>query len=317
LGFSPCKSFLAASLLLRSGLRQSGVDGAPRRDARRLTSNVTLRDITFHSDALNRDMQYRAILPARIPAGERLPVIYLLHGGGGTFRDWSNYSDVARFAERNVILIMPQGDNSYYTDSAERPQDRYEDYIVRDLIADVQSKFPAATDVSKRAAVGVSMGGFGAIKLALVHPELFAFAGGISSAIDVPSRPFSVKRPLQWRYHSSIFGPWGSRTRQNNDPFFLARSVDPAKTPYLFLTCGAQEGLLPSNRQFAALLGQRHFRYEFHTGPGGHNWEQWNGRLPILSESLFQQLETNIGTSGTSAPRAADQHPARAPRARN
>ena len=68
-------------------------------------------------------------------------------------------------------------------------QDRYEDYIVKDLISEVESKFPAAGEREKRAIVGVSMGGFGAVKLALVHPELFVFAGGMSSAIDVPSRP--------------------------------------------------------------------------------------------------------------------------------
>ena len=65
-------------------------------------------------------------------------MLYLLHGGGGGFRDWSNYSDVAGYAERGLILVMPEGNSSYYTNSADRPQDRYEDYIVHDLIADVE-----------------------------------------------------------------------------------------------------------------------------------------------------------------------------------
>jgi len=250
-----------------------------------------MRDITFHSAALSRDMQYRVILPAIVAAGQKLPVVYLLHGGGGGFHDWSNYSDVARYAEHNVILVMPEGNSSYYTNSAERPQDRYEDYIVTDLIADVESKFPVASGRSNRAIVGVSMGGFGAVKLALRHPELFVFAAGISPALDVPSRPFSLKRIQQWRSHSSIYGPWGSQTRHDNDPFVLARFADPAKTPYLFLTCGEQEGLLPSNRAFAVLLAKRKFQYEFHTTPGDHNWNQWDEWLPSVFQSLFEHMK--------------------------
>jgi putative tributyrin esterase len=282
--------YLIASLLLLVGCNKKQ---EPRPDRPQLTPNVAMRDVTFHSAALNRDMQYRVVLPAAIIPEAKLPVIYLLHGGDGSFRDWSNYSDVARFAERGLILVMPEGDESYYVNAAERPQDRYEDYIVHDLITDVESKFPVAAGRTNRAIVGVSMGGYGAVKLALSHPDMFVFAGGISPAIDVPSRPFSIKRIQQWRHHSSIFGPWGSQARHNGDPFVLARSADPAKTPYLFLTCGEQEGLLAPNRKFAALLGQRHFRYEFHVVPGGHNWNQWDERLPSLFQSLRQHLGSN------------------------
>ncbi|SRR6266404_7510548 len=259
-------------------------------DHPRLAENVAMRDVTFHSAALNRDMQYRVFAPESITAGQKLPTVYLLHGVGGGFRDWSNYSDVARFAEHGLILVMPEGDESYYTNSVSRPQDRYEDYIVNDLVADVEGRFPASSDRANRAIVGVSMGGFGAVKLALSHPQLFAFAGGLSSAVDVPSRPFSIKRVSQWSHHKSIFGPWKSEARRNNDPFVLARSVDPSKVPYLFLTCGQQEGLLPSNHQLAALLQARHFNYEFHAVPGRHNWNQWNGQLAACFESLLKHI---------------------------
>jgi putative tributyrin esterase len=257
-------------------------------DSPRLPTNVVLRDLTFRSAALDRDIQYRVILPAKIPAGQKLPVVYLLHGGGGGFRDWSNFSDVARFAERGLILVMPEGNSSYYTNSASRPQDRYEDYIASDLISEVESKFPVAADRQHRAIAGVSMGGYGAIKLALRHPDLYAFAGGLSPALDVPSRPFSISRVGQWRFHTSIFGPTGSKTRHDNDPFVLALSADPVNTSYVFISCGQQEGLLATNRKFAALLEQRHFQFEFHSAPGGHNWTQWNARLPALFQSLLE-----------------------------
>ena len=182
-----------------------------RSDHPLLSSKLVMRDVTFHSAALGREMWYRAVLPASIRPNEKLPVAYLLHGAGGDFRDWSNYSDVSRSAEANLVLVMPQGDYSYYVNAAERPADRYEDYIVQDLRADVEARFPIARDRSKRAIVGVSMGGFGAIKIALSHPELFTFAGALSPAIDVPRRQFSMRRIQQSRAAILNFRSLGQR----------------------------------------------------------------------------------------------------------
>ena len=121
--------------------------GRKKREAQidnpRLTPNVAIEDVTFRSAALNRDMQYRVVLPTHRTAGARLPSVYLLHGADGGFRDWSNDSDLARFAEQGLILVMPEGDGSYYVNASEPPQDRYEDYIVSDLIADVGKSFPS------------------------------------------------------------------------------------------------------------------------------------------------------------------------------
>jgi len=254
-----------------------------------------MRDVTFDSKALQRNMPYRVVMPSHIDSGKKLKTAYLLHGGGGGYRDWTNYSDAAKYAEHGLILVMPEGNSSYYANAAERRNDRYEDYIVKDLIEDVESKFPAANQREDRAIVGVSMGGFGAVNLALRHQELFAFAGGISAAVDVPSRPFSIKRLEQWRRFRAIFGPWDGPAQKANDPMVLVGSADPKSTPYLFLACGEQEGLLGPNRQFATLLEKHHFAYEFHTTPGDHNWKQWDEWLPELFESLEEHL---AGTSG-------------------
>jgi putative tributyrin esterase len=282
---------IAFAVLFQTGCGRKQAESAP--DNPRLTQNTILRDVTFHSASMGRDMQYRVVLPADVRSGEKLPVVYLLHGGGGEFRDWTNYSDVARFAERRLILVMPQGDSSYYVNSATKLQDRYEEYIVNDLSLDVEARFPAATDRSNRAIAGVSMGGFGAAKLALSHPDRFRFAGGMSSAIDVPRRPFSIKRALQWQHHRSIFGPWNSEVRKANDPFVIATRADPARTPFLFLTCGEQEGLLAANRQFEALLTKQHVKHRFTTTHGGHDWAQWNRRLPELFENLSEHIGAN------------------------
>jgi putative tributyrin esterase len=288
--------FIFVWTLLAVGCRRH--ESPPPPDHPRLTPSVRMQDVAFYSSSLQRQMPYRVVLPAKVLPDEKFPVVYLLHGGGGGYRDWSNYSDVARLAEQGFILVMPEGASSYYVNAVERPQDRYEDYITKDLITEVQDRFPALTHRQSRAIVGVSMGGFGAVTLALKHPDLYAFVGGISSALDVPSRQFSIKRIAQYHGHAQIFGSWGSDTRRASDPYVLAKSVDPLNAPYLFLTCGEQEGLLPANERFARLMKHRGFQYEFHPGPGGHDWNQWNGKLPQLFDSLLQHVTPRTVISG-------------------
>ena len=260
-------------------------------DHPRLTSAVTMQDVTFFSASLQHEIPYRVVLPASYSSlGQKLPVLYLLHGGGGGFRDWTNYSDVAQYAANGFILVMPEGNSSYYVNSATNPQDRYEAYIAKDLVSDVEQRFPASQSRDERAVIGVSMGGFGAVVLALKHPELFAFVGAMSPAIDVPSRPFSIKRISQWRRFRSIFGPWNGQHQRDNDPYVLARSAEVTKAPYFFLSCGDKEGLLPANKKFAALVRKRDFSYEFHVVPGGHDWNQWNAEFPEVYRVLYHHL---------------------------
>jgi putative tributyrin esterase len=282
--FSSLAIFLAAISGYFSGCRGGDTD-LPR-----IAPGVAMRDVRFRSAALGREMPYRVFLPATLAAGEKLPVVYLLHGGGGEFRDWSNYSDVSKYALRGLILVMPEGNSSYYVNAVKKPRDKYEDYLVHDLVSDVEGRFPAKTDRASRAIAGVSMGGFGAATMALRHPEIFVFAGGISSALDVAERRFSLRRAAQWWGFREIFGPMGSGERAARDPFVLVRSADPTATPHLYLTAGEQEALLEPNRRFVAQLKKRGFAYEFHTTPGGHDWTEWNAQIPGCFESLFRSL---------------------------
>jgi S-formylglutathione hydrolase FrmB len=259
-------------------------------DHPQVAAGANLQDVSFFSAALNRAMPYRVFLPGSLVPGRKLPVVYLLHGAGENFRAWSNDSEVSRYAAQGVILVMPEGDSSYYTNAALKPNDRYEDYLVHDLIADVEARFPAANARESRAIVGISMGGFAAVKLALTRPDLFAFAGAISPALDVPSRRFSFRHAGQsWRFRT-IFGPDGSPSRTASDPFVLVKSATPAVTPYLYLTAGEQEPLLEPIRRFASRLGSRHFDYEFHTKHGGHDWSEWNAQIPGCFDSLLRHL---------------------------
>jgi putative tributyrin esterase len=250
-----------------------------------------MQDVQFFSAALKREMTYRVFLPATIEAGKKMPVVYLLHGCGSDFRDWSNYSDVSGYAAKGLILVMPDGGCSYYANGAEKPEDRYEDYVVHDLIADVEGRFPALQDRKGRAIAGVSMGGFAAVKLALSRPEMFGFAGAISPAIDVAERKFSWKHASHWWRFRSLFGPMDSEERQERNPFALVKSANPEATPYLYVTAGEQEALLDPIRRFAGRLKERGFAHEFHTKPGGHDWDEWDTQIPGVFEKLTERVK--------------------------
>jgi putative tributyrin esterase len=264
-------------------------------DHPRLFPGVRMQDVTFHSSALNRDMPYRVFLPAQIIAGQKLPVVYLLHGGdGGGYRDWSNDSEVAAYATRGLILVMPEGAYSYYMNAVEKPGDRYEDYVVQDLIPDVVTRFPVADGRESRAIVGISMGGFAAIKWALSRPDLFVFAGALSPSLEVLHRDFKFRNKIagieEWWRIRTIFGPPESETRQSRDPFVLVQSAHPDQTPYIYLTVGDAEPFFEPNRRFAQKLEERKFQFEFHTKPGIHDWSQWSAQIPGCFDSLLQHL---------------------------
>jgi len=254
-----------------------------------------MRDVTFQSAALKQEMTYRVFLPEKRNVGEKFPVVYLLHGNGGGFREWSNDSNVATYAARGVILVMPEGRSSYYLNAVERPADKYEDYLTQELITDVDVRFSAKPGRSNRAIVGVSMGGFAAIKMALSHPELYVFAGAISPPIDAPQRKFSWKRAGQWWGFRAIFGPMDSDERKARNPFVLVQSAVPQVTPYIYLTAGEQEPLLEPIQRFESRLKQRGLAHEFHTRPGGHDWYEWDAQIPGCFASLFTNVALNPG----------------------
>ena len=174
-----------------------------RLDHPRLVANVASRDVVLFRKAVGRQMRYRVILPLSVPTNGHLPVVYLLHGGGGDFRN-CQLGDVARFAGAGLVLVRVQGDCRLYLNAVQPHENRYEDYIVHDLVSDVETKFAVASHRADRSIVGVSIGAFGAIKITLSHPDLFNFVGALSPAIDVARRPFSIKRFQQYRALAAV-----------------------------------------------------------------------------------------------------------------
>lgn len=241
-----------------------------------------MHDVRFHSPALDRDEVYRVVGPTAWPAGSKLHVVYLLHGNGGGYKDWSEHAPLAAYAARGYYFIMPEGHSSYWMNSVSVSQDRYEDYVTLDLIADAERRLPADRD---RSIAGVSMGGFGALVLALKHPELYTFAGAFSPPVDVPERHFTWRRLSQSWSIRRIFGPYGGATRELRDPFSLVPYADRNTLPPIYLGVG-EEPLLDPVERFARKLKYYGFRYRLQVRPGGHDWQQWNLQFDQMMQTL-------------------------------
>ncbi len=261
------------------------------RDSPRLPSEALLIDMQVHSAFLSRDVYVRLVVPKKPSKVASLPVVFLLHGAGTTFRDWTNNSDIASLATQDMVLVMPDAAGSYYVNGASH--DRYEDFFVRELVPAVHAMEPnAASDRQHTAIAGISRGGFGAVVLALHHPELFSFVGDISGALDLTERSFRYTSPLQSMSMRRTFGPQGSSARRRDDPFLLVPAVrDRALDVYI--SCGDQDSLLGVNQRFARVLSSHAIPHELHILPGAHNWTTWNEQMPAFESALLHHFNSS------------------------
>lgn len=246
-------------------------------------SCVRVQDGAFHSTALDREMKYRVLLPCFYQSGSaRFPVLYLLHGLYGEYLNWDTRTNLERYALRyELIVVTPDAGDSWYTNSATDPKDKFEDYIAKDLIAEIDSKFRTLRDRHSRAIAGLSMGGYGALKIALRYHGDFAFAGSLSGALNAP-QDLEDKRPEFRDQLLKVFGPPGSTVRTDNNLFSLFQSANTKDLPYFYLACGNADDFLQVNRDFAAQLSSRGAAYEYHETAGGHGWDYWDRAVPNL-----------------------------------
>jgi putative tributyrin esterase len=259
------------------------------------------KDAVFHSLSLNRDMHYRTLLPRDYDNGGRFPVLYLLHGVYGDYQNWDTRTGLEDYAQNlPLLVVMPDADDSWYTNSVTAPADKFEDYMAKDLISEIDEKYRTIRERHARAIAGLSMGGFGAVKLALKYPDRFAVAGSLSGALNA-AQDLDALRP-EFRAHLlEVFGSAGSRTRAENDVFLLLQR--PQEYPYFYLACGAADSFLDTNRTFAAQLSSRKILYEYHETPGGHTWEYWDTAL----QPMLQAVERILGSSPAPHRKATDQ----------
>ncbi|HZE88026.1 MAG TPA: alpha/beta hydrolase family protein [Verrucomicrobiae bacterium] len=254
-------------------------------------SGVTAQDVVFQSRTLDREMRYRVLLPASYGSAHRYyPVLYLLHGYMNTYYDWDKQTNLARDLEKyDLIVVMPEFDNSFYLNSAGEPKDRYITYFFRDLTPDVERRFRARTETPARAIAGVSMGGYGAMLWALRYPQAFSFAADFSGSINF-ARDAQMAEILKPFDTVKLLGPDDSGTRKYGDIMALVPTLDASSLPYVWITCGADDPLLKQNLDFAEGLRGRHIAFELHSAPGGHAWVYWDGQLPSMLVALARTM---------------------------
>src|ERR1700704_1254332 len=260
---------------------------------------VDVETIQFKSELIGQVLPYDALLPVGYAeSNERYPVLYLLHGLFGRYDDWVTRTNLAQYATNyDVIIITPEGHDSWYTDSAGAATDKYESYLIRELISDVDARFRTIKDRRARGVAGLSMGGYGALKYGLKHPEQFAFAGSLSGAFDPTTRTddhpglaWDILRPSI----NAVFGAPGSEIRKANDLHQIARGLSAsqvASLPYLYFDCGLEDGFLATNRELADILLARKIPHQYRQLPGAHDWAYWDQQVREILR-LYAQLMT-------------------------
>jgi S-formylglutathione hydrolase FrmB len=242
----------------------------------------SVQEGAFHSPSLGRDVRYRVLLPRNYEKGGRFPVLYLLHGLYGDYLNWDTRTGLENYA-RNLplLMVMPDAGDSWYTNSATVPTDKFEDYIAKDVISEIDARYHTIRDRHKRSIAGLSMGGYGAIKFALKYPDLFAFAGSLSGALNA-AQTLDTERPEFRAKLLEVFGSPQSRVRTENDVFHLLTRSRSGDYPYFYLACGTSDSFLPTNRAFVEKLSSSKIAYEYHETSGGHTWEYWDEAVQSL-----------------------------------
>jgi putative tributyrin esterase len=222
----------------------------------------------YYSKALSMQSSAWAILP---DGPGPFSVLYLLHGLSDDHTIWCRRTSLERYAEGypSLMIVMPAGGRSFYCDAVKGPA--YETAIVRDLISTIDRTFQTRATRKGRAIGGLSMGGYGAIKLALQHPDLFVSAHSHSGAFHLAHKESALPEvDLILGENTKGGGP--------NDIFRLAQSLSRKrpKLPSLWIDCGTDDFLLDDSRSFHAHLEKLKIAHEYHEFPGHHNWEYWD-----------------------------------------
>jgi len=287
----------------------------------------TVREEKFQSAALGVDKTYRLYLPGGYEtSGKRYPVFYYLHGLGGNEDNWVNGGEIDKAADKlglQAILVMVDGDDAFYVNGA-APVDYdkciadgtglfmpgheprrttcvkkrdYDTYITKDLIGHIDASYRTIATREGRAIAGLSMGGFGALQLAMRHQDLFSAAASHSGLVSLMFNgplPYTRETVTQltdvktWggpfieirRWVLGIFGEDIAHWREL-DPTTLVASLEPGKLA-LYLDCGTEDEFMFHNHNayLHDLLLEKKIEHEYFVGPGRHNFGFWSKRVP-------------------------------------
>jgi S-formylglutathione hydrolase FrmB len=255
-------------------------------------------DARIDSKLMGRSMPYRMMLPDDYERSTtRYSVIYLLHGFGGDYKNWFDKTGLAQYsAGKPFILITPEGENGWYTDVPSKPNTNYESYIVKELIPEIDSKYRTLNDRTHRMIAGLSMGGYGALKIAIRNPSMFSLAGSFSGALRAAADKDPIDLP-PGAVTKSIAATFAeAEVRKNNDIFAMVASVSPEQVkamPMIYLACGTEDFTFGNNDAFRALLLQKKIPHDYRERPGTHAWAFWDSQvaefLTVAERSIAQK----------------------------
>lgn len=259
-----------------------------------------VKTVQFESKLVRKTLPYSVLLPVDYdqPAAKakRYPVVYLLHGLTGHYTNWFERSKVADYAAPyGLIVVTPEGNDGWYSDSSTVPADKYETYIIEELLPDVQRRYRTIETREGRSIAGLSMGGYGALKFGVKHPQTFAFVGSMSGALDAAAWKEADLGSFQfiWRTLLPVFGPEDNPGRAANDLQKLYRGLADEKIaglPFVYLDCGTDDPLMQSNRSFAETLLQRKIPHEYRQLLGTHNWTYWDAQVKEVLKMAAKKL---------------------------
>ena len=237
----------------------------------------TVDTLEIQSAYLKKATKVVVIKPTRNNENkETYPVIYLLHGYGGNYAQWSNTSpQLSKTADDlKVIFVCPDGGKgSWYFDSPIDSNIRYESYITKELVPYIDANFPTKPESKYRAITGLSMGGHGAMYLAIRHSDLFGAAGSTSGGVDF--RPF----PNNWDIKNALGNYEENKERwEENTVLHQVESLQNNKLA-IIIDCGVDDFFIAVNRALHEKLMQLKINHDYIERPGGHSHSYWRGSI--------------------------------------
>lgn len=232
--------------------------------------------VSVYSTVMKKNLKAVVIRPDNYNAAQELPVVYLLHGYSGNHANWITKAVGFQKAAdtHNMIIVCPDGGfSSWYWDSPVDPQSQYETYVAKELTSWVDGHYKTIKNKNGRAITGLSMGGHGALYLALKHQDIFGAAGSMSGGVDI--RPF----PDNWDMARRL-GTYAEQPErwEKNTVFNMLHLLTP-KSLALIIDCGTEDFFFKVNENLHQELLYRNIPHDYLTRPGGHNWPYWTNAV--------------------------------------
>ena len=236
----------------------------------------------YFSESLKLNTSMDVILPQRPLAAmhlgprPKLPVLFLLHGLSDDHTAWQRWTSLERYAENmNLAVVLPEVHRSFYTDMAHGG--RYWTFVSEELPALVRDLFPLSSAREDTFVAGLSMGGYGALMLALTHPERYAAVASLSGVTDIVAVAAERDEEGWDEEMSNVFGRLRRLAGSRHDLFALAEQAAVTEPrPKVYLCCGTEDHLLADNRRFRDFLHKLPFELTYREGRGDHNWVYWD-----------------------------------------